>query len=451
MPNSIVKLISFFIVFLLVAESPLTFAQTSDNPIPASGSDNSPYSQFGIGTLSLPPNAALRGMGGIGAAFTDAWASNPENPASYSFLQYTAFAAGFETKSRIVSYEGRSPVNSFTGNMAYINIAFPIKKFGALAFGLNPVSNIYYRLSDTIAMTSQDQAARTFFGDGGLQNGYVGLSAKIKGFSIGANLGYTFGKVDRVYTLSTLKLASIRNFEDITTTHYGGVNWNAGALYQVKMKNQMFLNLGVTYSASPSLSARRNGNSIARTYGVDPDRGGLLVINLDTIRKYDNDKGKLTLPSSWGAGIHFGKLESFDVNIDFKISDWSLYSHYGLTDSIRSKTMMLGIGGSYTPDASALYSQNSNYFSAVTFRAGFYYHQDYVYLRNTDINEIGGAFGMSFPLRRTAGNYQLGKINAMVNVGSRGTLQNGLAREVFFNLTIGASLTDLWFIKPVYE
>lgn len=450
MQNSIGVFAPFFILFL-VAHSLNLRAQSLDNPVPSSGSDNSPYNQFGIGSFSLPANAAMRGMSANGAAYTDPNSMNPENPATYSFLKYTVFGAAFEARSRVVSYEGRTPVNSFTGNMAYLNLAFPIKKFGAFAFGINPVSNIFYNLRDTISITMTDKASRTFFGDGGLQNAYAGLSAKIKGLSLGLNMGYTFGTVDRLNNVSTLTLASIRNYEDVYTTVYGGWNWNAGLLYQINLKNQTYLNIGVTYAAAPTLNATRNGNSIARTYGYDNVANQNVVINLDTLRSFDDDKGQLILPSSIGAGLHFGQLEHYDLNVDMKLTDWSNYSHYGLGDSLRAKTMKFGIGGSYTPNAASLYTQAGNYFSAVTYRAGFYYHQDYVQLRGIGLNDIGGSFGMSFPLKRSSGTYQIGKINAVVNAGSRGTLENGLAREFYFNLTIGASLSDLWFIKPVYE
>lgn len=451
MQNSIGKFLAPFLIVFFIANSATLSAQSLDNPVPSSGSDNSPYNQFGIGSLSLPANAALRGMSGNGAAYSDQSSMNPENPATYSFLKYTVFGAAFEARSRIVSYEGRTPVNSFTGNMAYLNLAFPIKKFGAFGFGINPVSNIFYNLRDTINITSLDKAVRSFYGDGGLQNAFGGLSAKIKSLSLGINVGYTFGTVDRLTNVSTLSLSSIRNYEDVYTTVYGGWNWNAGLLYRIDLSKQRFLNIGLTYAASATLQATRNGNSIARTYGFDKQQGQNVVINLDTLRRFDDDKGTLVLPSTIGAGLHFGQLEHYDVNVDMKLTDWSGFSHYGLGDSLRAQTVKVGIGGSYTPNASALYTQAGSYFSAITYRAGFYYNQDYVYLRNMGLNDIGGSFGMSFPLRRSSGSYQIGKVNAIVNAGSRGTLENGLARELYFNLTIGASLSDLWFIKPVYE
>lgn len=451
MQNSLGKKLpgTLFVLALFIYQQS-SFGQSLSNPIPSSGSDNSPYNQFGIGTLALTPNASLRGMSGIGAGYNDGISMNPENPASYSYLNFTSFSAAFEAKSRTVNYEGKSSSNSFTGNISYLGLVFPIKKFGGFGFGLNPVSNVYYRLSDTINITSSDKASRTYYGDGGLQKGYAGLSGMIKNFSVGINVGYIFGNISTIKNIGTLAVGSIRNYEDYFVTRYGGWTWNAGLMYNRKFKDNKFLNVGVTYNGAATLKGVRNGSSTARTLGYD-EEAGTVVINLDTLKSFNDAKGDLILPSSYGLGLHFGEQEHYDINLDIKMSDWSKFRNFGQMDSVRSKTMAFGLGGSFTPNAGALYTQAGSYFSAVTYRAGFYFNQDYVYLRNTDINEIGGSFGMSFPIKRVTGNYQIGKIHAIINAGSRGTVQNGLARELYFNLTIGASLSDLWFIKPVYE
>src|SRR5690606_13903788 len=120
-------------------------------------------------------------------------------------------------------------------------------------------------------------------------------------------------------------------------------------------------------------------------------------------------------------------------------------------DSIADNSFRASLGFSYTPDFAALYKTGGSYFSAITYRAGFYYNRDYVFLRNININDIGGTIGFGLPVRRSMANNQFAKINTAFTFGNRGTFNNGLAREFYFNFTIGASLNDIWFVKPVYD
>lgn len=450
MQNSIGKKIASTIILGFLIQGSTT-AQSLTDPVSKSGVENSPYSQFGIGTMSLTPNASLRGMAGTGAGYNDGFTMNPENPASYGFLKVTTFEAAFEAKSRTVTFENTEGNNSFTGGVGYLGFVFPIRGFGGFAFGLKPVSNIFYQLSDSVNLTPTDKARRTYVGNGGLQNAYAGISGKYKNFSIGFNGGYTFGSITNQHNLYNIDASVLRNYESAYTTGYGGFDWNAGLLYHIDLKKERFMNIGMTYSGGAELTGTRNGSTTAISSFYSDKLERQVVLNVDTITSYKNTKGVLNMPSSIGFGIHAGKRNVLDINADVKIYDWSGFKKFDAIDSVRDQSFRLGLGFAYTPNANALYTQKGSYFSAVTYRAGFYYNRDYVFLRNTDLNEIGGTIGMSFPLKRTSGNYQIGRIHTSLNVGSRGTLQYGLAREVFVNFTLGASLSDIWFIKSLYD
>ena len=60
----------------------------------------------------------------------------------------------------------------------------------------------------------------------------------------------------------------------------------------------------------------------------------------------------------------------------------------------------------------------------------------------TPIDDFGISFGLGLPLKR------LSTINMGFEFGKRGTLQNNLIQENYFNLRVGLSLTDMnWFIQ----
>ena len=59
-------------------------------------SGNSPYSRFGLGDLTSGNFVHLQSMGGISAAYGDAYQTNLRNPASLARLQATSFETGFD-------------------------------------------------------------------------------------------------------------------------------------------------------------------------------------------------------------------------------------------------------------------------------------------------------------------------------------------------------------------
>ena len=62
------------------------------------------------------------------------------------------------------------------------------------------------------------------------------------------------------------------------------------------------------------------------------------------------------------------------------------------------------------------------------------------------VNDFGINFGTSIPVNN------LSLVNMAMKVGRRGTADNGLIREAYFNFTLGFSLNDnSWFYKRVFE
>jgi hypothetical protein len=87
-----------------------------------------------------------------------------------------------------------------------------------------------------------------------------------------------------------------------------------------------------------------------------------------------------------------------------------------------------------------------NYFKLVRYRAGFRYHQTYLQLRETPVNEWAFSFGMSLPIRKS-----FSQIHLAAEYGQRGTISNSLIQENFLRLTLGFTLNDLWFVQRKYD
>ena len=67
-------------------------------------------------------------------------------------------------------------------------------------------------------------------------------------------------------------------------------------------------------------------------------------------------------------------------------------------------------------------------------------------LEGESIDEFGISFGIGLPAGRLFTNANLG-----VEYGQRGTTNAGLIQEDFFNVMIGLSLNDKWFIKRKFD
>jgi hypothetical protein len=91
-----------------------------------------------------------------------------------------------------------------------------------------------------------------------------------------------------------------------------------------------------------------------------------------------------------------------------------------------------------------------NYFSAVKYRAGFYYGTDYINVGN-NLPEFGFTFGAGLPLKLRKSFYetQTSYLNTTIEIGSRGDKKSNL-RESTFRISVGLSLGDLWFNRSKY-
>ena len=124
--------------------------------------DNSPYSRYGIGTISPTTNILNRGMGGIVAAYNDPFTVNFANPASYSaFKTYLEQKSKKATSGRVIldagvnfgsrSLRQGSSAEKFSSGDAYfsyIQVGIPLRNNWGLAFGIRPVSRIYYKVNE---------------------------------------------------------------------------------------------------------------------------------------------------------------------------------------------------------------------------------------------------------------------------------------------------------------
>lgn len=427
---------------VLSASALNTTAQTTSIGEPKSSKEISPYSRYGLGLLSENRQATMRGAGGTATAYTDPLGVNSYNPASYSFLGATSLDFGVEARSRSILMNDES-VGTGTLTLSYINLGFAVGKHAGFSFGFTPISNIYYNESDTASVPGLGKIAKAYEGSGALQYAYLGFAGKVKGFSAGVNVGYAFGNIrnsSTIYNIDTL--TPMRSSEFTTRSSIGGLYWKGGLMYKADLKKDRYLNIGVAATISQNLNITRDQYSIGRSYNT-----GDSLISRDTVDQSYDAKGKLQMPAEYSFGVHLGKQFYWDIGADFVYNDWKSFSNFGVRDSVANSAWRMSIGGEVTPNPAA----KGKYFSTVTYRLGAYYGKDYVSLRGTQLSYMGATVGLSFPFKRNSGNNQMGRIHTALDVGRRGTIENGLAREFYTKFTVALSLNDIWFRKRRLE
>lgn len=439
------KAIALSLVLSLAATA--GWAQITNRREPTTGRINSPYSRFGIGSLSENRSIGLRGMGGIANGYSNEHTINAFNPASYSYLVNTAFEFGLVGETNNVRMN-ETVTNSSTLTLSHLNFAFPIiKRKLAVNLGYLPIANAYYNTVDSSMVDGLGLVRRNYNGQGALNYGFIGISGGLGGFSLGVNAGYMFGNMRNssylnVFDTAGFAAGNARVTEVTSRSVYGGMYFKGGAMYRAKLKDNNFLSIGATAALSQRLNNTMDDHVVAGTIGT--------IVVTDTVSARYGAEGHLVMPAEYGFGLHYGKNNVYNVGVDLNYADWSVFRQFDAQASpqITNSTYRIGIGGEVLPNPKATSKQ---YFSAVTYRLGAYYGKDHIRINETDVNYYGVTAGLMLPFKPSANSEQHGALNIGMDFGNRGTLDNGLAREFRTRFTIGMKLNASWFVRRKYD
>lgn len=468
-----------FFSYLFVALGIQLFA------ISAYTQDNSPYSRYGIGDLHPNSNIFNRGMGGISVGFSEpritglsdprvgkTYASiNFANPASYSRfyalkeanskkLQYGRMLldVGMEFSTHTLQ-EINSPEKFTSSNayFSYLQLGLPIKKDWGLTFGIRPVSAISYkidrneRLFDPNTGVNIDSAKTQFAGNGGAYYINTGTGFAIGNLSLGVNVGYLFGDKDfttRRIFISDSVIYSNSNHQ--TDANFGGIFFNSGIQYRIDLNKDgtRYLQLGAFGNLEQNLSTK--SNIIRETFVTSADGDN---VRLDSVQVQSNIRGDMIYPASFGGGFVFEQLPDVKrpgllFGIDYITTNWDNYSFNGNKDSIHSN-WIVKVGGQLRP------SLKNTYKSLLAYRVGFFVGDDYVHIDNKKLPVWGVTGGISLPIanlkdasRRFRTQYSV--VNVSAEYIKRGNNDNPI-KENQFRISVGFTLSDLWFTKRKYD
>ena len=409
----------------------------------------SPYSFYGIGTLKFKGTVENKSMGGL-SIYTDSIHVNLRNPAGLVGPNLKSFnqesrpvkfsVAGSTNNVNLEANSGTFKTNTTT--LDYLTLSVPIGKFG-IGFGLLPYTSVGYKLEST----ENDLLINRYSGEGGLNKTFFGLGYQLtKDLSVGINVSYNFGNVKNsviefVYDAENnpLQYQSREN----NRSDLSGLNYNLGLSYK-KMINEKFeLVTGLTYA--PESTLKSNNTRSFSTIIISQSGQEFEINNIDADLGADNLKSTdLTLPSriSFGAGI--GQPRIWFVGAEYTFQNTKKFSNpiFSVDNTTFVNASNISLGGFFIPD----YNSFSSYLKRATYRAGLHFENTGLEINNETIKEFGISFGVGLPVGNIFSNANLG-----FEIGKRGTTNQNLVQENFFNLNISLSLNDRWFQKRKYN
>jgi hypothetical protein len=398
----------------------------------------SPYSRFGIGDLSSDNNNAWNmSMGQLGIGMRSPTHVNIANPASYTAFDSLSFIFEGGFSGEFVNLKSDiQNVNRNYASLGYLLFGMPVNRWWKTSLGLVPFSDVGYSVANLEKSSEAGTVVRLYLGSGGISRLYWGNAFLFKrNFSVGANISYLFGSMNREATVRFPDSLYAINFRQIYHVTMNDLHFNFGAQYKGKIKNDLSLTLGAVFSPSLSMAAKTDifaSTFLVNASGIESPRDTLLVTA--------GYKGRIIIPMMIGGGFSFDKRDKWVVGVDYKWQNWEKFRAFNLTDSLVN-SWQVNVGGEITPD---IYNFG-NYLARVHYRLGFAYGKTYVNLRNQDLNEYTISFGFGLPLRGMKTMLNLGG-----EYGVRGTTAEHLIRESHFKIVIGFSIYERWFVKRRY-
>ena len=394
----------------------------------------SPYSFFGIGEETAQKTVEEISMGQIGTAFSSPYRLSFSNPAALGSLQLTTYTLAGVNKALSID-DGINSESSSAASLSYMALGIPLGTKGGFSFGLQPNTTVGYSLLQSFK-DSEDNliAINQFKGKGGTNRVFLGFGYRIiKNLNLGIETSYIFGSSEN--TLLNRRNGVILATMHKTNSTATGVAAKVGMIYDSKISDKLTLKIGGVVNLKNNLT-NEGEEYLFSLISTNDD----VVSPRDTLisNSFKNDiKNPLRTTLStgigqenkWYAGIEYSFKDPLDFT-DAVLDQNSVVSY--------SKSSRVSVGGFYLPKFNSI----TNYWSRITYRAGFNYKKTGLMVNNTEVKDFGMSFGVGLPMGK-----QLSNINIGFELGKRGELKNQLIKEKYLNFRLSLTLNDKWFNK----
>lgn len=406
----------------------------------------SPYSVYGVGSRITEGTAFNKTMGGVGIATRNNRYINYLNPAALTARDTLAFMLDFgvsNTNKYFTQGDITSVNNQF--NLSNFIISVPIYRSSALAIGITPYSGVGYDFSyvesrpDIIGYTGNiDYQA---YGQGALTKVFLSAAATFwKRFSVGAEVDYYFGHIEKVSN-KIFEQAAFRSTYGGYNMKLWGIGGKFGLQYEHRFNNLNSLTAGATYRLKTPIHGTNEEYYHATLSSVQ-----------DSVYTANVGSQGVKLGDEIGVGLALKLDGKWSVELDYLYSDWrgsnfssargfAVQTEENLTfESVASHAVRAGV--EFVPNRNDI----RYYYRRMAYRAGLYYDTGDFRYGPYAVTSCGLTLGVTFPVFRWFNGFTLG-----IDIGRRGTTQNNLIRETYFQVNASMNIHDVWFQKPKYE
>jgi hypothetical protein len=399
---------------------------------------SSPFSRYGLGDLHHYGYGRTAAMGGASLGSRHAVQINSANPASYTANDSLSFVFEFGLDGTLSNYKsnfGNTKTDDI--NFRYFSLSWPVTKWLGGAMGIQPFSDMGYEVGFIDSLSNVGNTYNSYFGEGSSSKAFFGVAVSpLKGLSIGANLNYIFGRINKntklefadptVFSLSKTESTRLRDF----TLSYG-------LQYDYKLKQNQYLTLGITLENKSDFTVLYQ----SLTYKEIVIGSTRFQDKLDTTYEVEA-KNIIGMPSTFGIGVSYNNINKLEINADYYYAAWSKATFLGVTDQLITDRNRFSAGFEYIPEAFSIRS----YLKRVKYRAGIHYENSYLKLNNHQISEFGISFGagLPFPKSKSTANFAF-------ELGKKGTTDYDLAKNNYAKFSIYLNFYDYWFIKRKFD
>lgn len=405
----------------------------------------SPYTFFGLGDLTTPGTAYQRSMGGAGVASRSPMFINYLNPASNSAVYPQSFIFNFGLEGANFYDKTQTAKTSFnTFNVRDVAIRFPIAKKLGFGFSMTPYSNVGYRVesreTDREIIASLGDVVYQYQGEGNITQFKAGVGMEIfKNFSVGAELIYYLGTIDRSYnTLITpiTQTGSYNNMSGSDSEFTSRINAGFGLQYSPILNDKRILTIGATHTLKNKLNSKWDRYIHSNNIFGD---------TVSYKSKYEN----LRTPGTTVIGATYMD-NKWMFALDYQYQGWGnankgIYENSvsGQVKYVNTNTVKFGL--EYTPNRVDV----RKYFRRISYRAGFRYADSYMQFNGQNMSDKAVTLGAGLPVKIFGKTY----VNVGLEFGERGTTKSKLIKEKYFKFSLGLSLfgEDYWFMKQKYD
>lgn len=413
------------ILFAVLALSVLSLFSISAN---AQSGINSPYSRYGIGSLSDISTGITKAMGGIGAGFRQANTLNLKNPASYSTVDTLTFIAdlGFSLQNGNYS-EDDVKINARNASINHMAMQFRVLPKVGMTVGFLPFSNVGYNFSsDQVVIRDEDgeiTATNTYSGSGGVRQFMAGLGWRpTKWLSVGANASYLTGDI----THSISNVYSSSDVQSRVKTYYtdmAALKLDFGAQYSLTRGDNSMV-LGVTFTPAQNLESK--------TY----------VTDAHSVSDTTEIKDAFKFPELLSAGFTF-KHKNKMIGADVSYQTWSKASFFG--QKTGSDKLSAAAGFMLMPD-----DASKNLFKRTSYQVGVNFSQSYFNVgNNKGPMQFGVSAGFTMPI--TTSYNSMSYLHVSGEYVRVQPMQKGMITENYIRINIGVSFMERWFMKLMVD